>query len=93
MNLPINTIIQGNCIDVLANLPEKSVDLIFADPPYNLQLSQELWRPNFSRVDAVDDVHHRLHGREGRKRATSSHVQWNSILGEDLSDRGLVDLG
>ena len=49
-------IIQGDCIEVMASLPEKSVDLIFADPPYNLQLSQELWRPNMTLVDAVDDA-------------------------------------
>jgi modification methylase len=48
-------IIRGDCRDVLAALPEKSVDLIFADPPYNLQLQQELWRPNMTKVDAVTD--------------------------------------
>lgn len=53
--LTVDQIIQGSCIEVLANLPEKSVDLIFADPPYNLQLNQELWRPNMTRVDAVND--------------------------------------
>ncbi len=56
MNLPLDTIIQGECVEVLNGLPEKSVDLVFADPPYNLQLSQELWRPNLTRVDAVDDA-------------------------------------
>ena len=54
-DLPLNQIIQGDCIEVLNSLPERSVDLIFADPPYNLQLQQELWRPNMTRVDAVDD--------------------------------------
>lgn len=53
--LPVNEIIQGNCIDVLKTLPEKSVDLIFADPPYNLQLRNELLRPNQTTVDGVDD--------------------------------------
>lgn len=53
--LPLDTIIQGNCIDVLKTFPEKSVDLIFADPPYNLQLRNELLRPNQTLVDAVDD--------------------------------------
>ena len=48
-------ILQGDCIEVLESLPEKSVDLIFADPPYNLQLQQELYRPNMTRVDAVND--------------------------------------
>ena len=51
----VDHIIQGDCIEVMASLPEKSVDLIFADPPYNLQLSQELWWPNMTLVDAVDD--------------------------------------
>ena len=54
--IPANQIIQGDCIDVLSRLPERSVDLIFADPPYNLQLRQALWRPNMTRVDAVDDA-------------------------------------
>ena len=39
----------------MRKLPEKCVDLIFADPPYNLQLKQELKRPNLTTVDAVDD--------------------------------------
>lgn len=53
--LPLDRIIHGDCLDVLARLPERSVDLVFADPPYNLQLNQELWRPNQTKVDAVDD--------------------------------------
>ncbi len=54
-NLPIDTILHGDCREVLANLPDNSVDLIFADPPYNLQLQNELYRPNMSHVAAVDD--------------------------------------
>ncbi len=54
--LPLDQVIQGDCVQVLNSLPEKSVDLIFADPPYNLQLQQELWRPNQTKVDAVDDA-------------------------------------
>jgi modification methylase len=53
--LPINQILSGDCLDVLETFPPDSVDLVFADPPYNLQLRQELWRPNLTRVDAVDD--------------------------------------
>lgn len=53
--LPLNTILHGDCTEVLASLPENSVDVVFADPPYNLQLQQELYRPNLTRVDAVDD--------------------------------------
>src|SRR5580693_10683528 len=48
-------ILGGDCIATLARLPAKSVDLIFADPPYNLQLKGELKRPDDSRVDAVDE--------------------------------------
>ncbi|MFK7763558.1 MAG: site-specific DNA-methyltransferase [Roseobacter sp.] len=53
--LPLNTILDGDCIDVMNSLPEASVDMIFADPPYNLQLKGDLHRPDNSRVDAVDD--------------------------------------
>lgn len=62
--LPINQILEGNCVEILNDLPEKSVDLIFADPPYNLQLRQELWRPNMTRVDAVDDDWDQFHSFE-----------------------------
>ncbi len=51
----VDHIYHGDSIEVLGTLPERSVDLIFADPPYNLQLQHELWRPNNTRVDAVDD--------------------------------------
>lgn len=51
----LDHIYQGDCRDILARLPEKSVDLIFADPPYNLQLQGALLRPNQTLVDAVDD--------------------------------------
>ncbi|ETA49684.2 site-specific DNA-methyltransferase [Ponticoccus alexandrii] len=53
--LPLNQILAGDCIEVMNSLPEGSVDLIFADPPYNLQLKGDLHRPDNSRVDAVDD--------------------------------------
>jgi len=54
-NLPLDQIIQGDCVEILNSFPENSIDLIFADPPYNLQLQQELWRPNMTKVDAVND--------------------------------------
>ena len=53
--IPVNVIVHGDCIEVLKSFPECSVDLIFADPPYNLQLRQDLWRPNLTLVDAVND--------------------------------------
>ncbi len=54
-HLPIDTILVGDCIAHMNALPEASVDLIFADPPYNLQLEEGLTRPDQSKVDAVDD--------------------------------------
>jgi len=53
--LPFDEILMGDCIAEMARLPDKSVDMIFADPPYNLQLGGDLFRPEGSRVDAVDD--------------------------------------
>ncbi|WP_372893958.1 site-specific DNA-methyltransferase [Rhodosalinus sp.] len=55
-DVPRNEILRGDSIEVMAGLPEASVDLIFADPPYNLQLRGDLHRPDNSRVDAVDDA-------------------------------------
>jgi len=54
--LPLNKIIAGDCVEILKDLPQDSVDLIFADPPYNLQLKNELYRPNMTKVDAVNDA-------------------------------------
>ena len=48
-------IIVGDCVAQMAALPAASIDLVFADPPYNLQLKGDLKRPDDSRVDAVDD--------------------------------------
>jgi DNA modification methylase len=54
--LPLNQILAGDCIEMMNSLPENSIDLIFADPPYNLQLRGDLHRPDNSKVDAVDDA-------------------------------------
>ena len=43
--LPLDQILMGDCIAEMARLPDKSVDMIFADPPYNLQLGGDLFRP------------------------------------------------
>ena len=53
--LPLNQILAGDSIEMMNSLPEESVDLVFADPPYNLQLKGDLHRPDNSKVDAVDD--------------------------------------
>jgi len=52
----LDQVIHGDCIKVLETFPDKSIDLIFADPPYNLQLSHELFRPNMTRVDGVAEA-------------------------------------
>jgi modification methylase len=55
-NAPVNSrIIVGDCVAEMAKLPATSVDLVFADPPYNLQLKGQLKRPDESHVDAVND--------------------------------------
>lgn len=51
--IPENEILVGDCIEILSDLPEACADLVFADPPYNLQLGGELLRPNNTRVDGV----------------------------------------
>lgn len=51
----VNKIFHSDCIKAMQEMPDNSIDLIFADPPYNLQLKNELWRPNRTKVDAVDD--------------------------------------
>ena len=51
----LDTIIKGDCVAALNRLPEHSVDVVFADPPYNLQLNGDLARPDQSKVDACDD--------------------------------------
>lgn len=51
----LNTIINGDSLEELKKIPDKSVDLIFADPPYNMQLKNDLYRPNNTKVDGVND--------------------------------------
>jgi modification methylase len=54
--VPHDRVLVGDCLKELGKLPAASVDLVFADPPYNLQLDGELLRPNNTRVDGVDDA-------------------------------------
>ena len=55
VDLPIGQILDGDCVEAMRRLPDASVDLVFADPPYNLQLGGDLNRPDGSHVDAVTD--------------------------------------
>ena len=69
-DVPLDAILRDDCVAAMARLPEASVDLIFADPPYNLQLRAELHRPDNSRVDAVDDAWDRFESFEAYDRFT-----------------------
>ena len=52
-SLPLDKVLVGECVSLMRGLPDHSIDAVFADPPYNLQLANELLRPNHSRVDGV----------------------------------------
>ena len=71
----INTIINGDCIDEMRKIPSESVDLIFADPPYNLQLGGDLYRPNQTKVDAVDDDWDKFSSFESYDKFTKDWVE------------------
>ena len=62
--LELNKIHQGDCIELLKKIPDNSIDLIFADPPYNLQLNGELYRPNQTKVYAVNDEWDKFESKE-----------------------------
>jgi modification methylase len=87
MSLPINKIIHGDCIQILNGFPEKSIDLIFADPPYNLQLSQDLWRPDSSLVAAVNDPWDKFESFEAYD---SFSTAWLSACRRVLKDAGTL---
>ncbi|MCZ6720726.1 MAG: DNA methyltransferase, partial [Proteobacteria bacterium] len=65
-----NRILEGDCVELMAELPEASVDMVFADPPYNLQLAGELLRPNNTAVDGVDEAWDKFSSFEAYDRFT-----------------------
>ncbi len=83
----LDTVLAGDCTEVLASLPEKCVDLIFADPPYNLQLKNDLWRPNMTRVDGVDDHWDRFSDFAAYDRFTEA---WLRACRRVLKDTGTI---
>jgi len=85
--LPLDRVIRGNSIEVLKQLPEKSVDLIFADPPYNLQLKSDLHRPDNSKVDGVDDAWDRFASFEAYDTFTRD---WLTEAQRVLKDNGAL---
>ena len=87
MAIETDRIIVGDCIETLARLPDRSVDLVFADPPYNLQLSGDLHRPDNSKVDAVDDAWDRFASFEEYDRFTKA---WMAECRRVLKDDGAL---
>jgi modification methylase len=82
-----DTIILGDCLAELAKLPDRSVDLVFADPPYNLQLGGDLLRPDNSKVDAVDDDWDRFESFEAYDLFTRA---WLKECHRVLKDNGAI---
>lgn len=85
--VPLDTIILGDCITELPKLPAGCADVVFADPPYNLQLTEELWRPNMTRVDAVDDEWDQFASFEEYDAFTE---QWLRACRHVLKDTGTI---
>lgn len=83
----LGKIFLGDCTDILMQLPHDAVDMIFADPPYNLQLAQTLYRPNTSRVNAVDDEWDKFISFEEYDRFTR---EWLSGCRHVLKDTGTL---
>jgi len=80
-------IIVGDCIPILEGLPAASADMVFADPPYNLQLENELLRPNNSVVDGVDEAWDRFDGFADYDRFTAA---WLTAARRVLKDDGTL---
>ena len=87
MTIAADSIILGDCLEVLRTLPSGSVDLVFADPPYNLQLGGDLHRPDNSKVDAVDDDWDRFDSFEAYDRFTRA---WLTECRRVLKDDGAL---
>ncbi len=87
VSLPLDTVLVDDCIAAMNRLPEKSVDLIFADPPYNLQLNGELKRPNESVVDGVTEKWDQFGGFAAYDRFTDA---WLRAARRILKDDGAL---
>jgi modification methylase len=83
----MDQILAGDCLQVLTTIPEKSIDLIFADPPYNLQLEKELWRPNSTRVNKVEESWDQFPNFEAYDRFTR---EWLAGCRRVLIDTGTI---
>ncbi|HEY4274381.1 MAG TPA: site-specific DNA-methyltransferase [Rhizomicrobium sp.] len=85
--LKLDQVIEGDCVARMNALPEGSVDLVFADPPYNMQLRGDLHRPDQSKVDAVDDHWDQFDSFAEYDRFTH---QWLTAARRVLKDTGSI---
>lgn len=85
--LPLDKVLIGDCVSLMNGLPANSVDVIFADPPYNLQLSNELLRPNHSRVDGVVEAWDKFSSFAAYDEFT---LQWLSAAKRVLKKTGTI---
>ncbi|HEX9158988.1 MAG TPA: site-specific DNA-methyltransferase [Rhizomicrobium sp.] len=83
----LDQVLEGDCVERMQRLPEESCDLVFADPPYNLQLEGDLRRPDNSRVDAVDDAWDQFASFEDYDRFTRA---WLTAARRVLKDTGAI---
>jgi len=89
-NIPekyIDHVLVGDAVEILNKMPENCVDMIFADPPYNLQLENNLYRPNETMVDAVDDEWDKFSSLEEYDKFT---YNWLNACRRVLSDVGTI---
>ncbi|MHA1565439.1 MAG: site-specific DNA-methyltransferase [Alphaproteobacteria bacterium] len=85
--VPRDTVLQGDCIALMQDLPAGSVDMIFADPPYNLRLGGDLTRPNNTLVDGVDNDWDKFDTPQAYDRFTKA---WLGAARDTLKDDGTL---
>ncbi|MBL41909.1 MAG: hypothetical protein CMM49_04515 [Rhodospirillaceae bacterium] len=83
----LNRIIPGNCLDILKDIPDTSIDLIFADPPYNLQINNNLRRPNNTLVKGVNEDWDKFESFDDYDKFT---ISWLKQAKRILKDNGTI---
>src|SRR5215813_7071667 len=87
LNAVLDRVLVGDCVEQMNALPPACCDIVFADPPYNLQLEGELRRPDNSKVDAVDDHWDQFRSFADYDRFTRA---WLTAARRVLSDTGAI---
>ena len=84
-----NSILQGDCLKLLEKIPSESIDLIFADPPYNLQLRETLYRPDQTAVEAVTNDWDKF---ESYQSYDDFSIKWLTECKRILKNNGSINL-